>query len=162
MFVCWRQTGKAVTDWCVFAVKTENELNAQTSSAHTAFDRRLWWQACLSCVHAAFRHSLLHYSLRSFEKNMSSQDISQSAHIPCCRRLFTLFAWAFLYLTDSPFFPTSTPSLPLLSFPLTLLSLHIRAGVHTYTWYNISWWVSNEKWMLNDLTFVRSGIIFFQ
>lgn len=56
MFMCWRQTGKAVTDWCVFAVKMENKLNAQMSSAHTAFDKCLRRQACLSCVHAAFRH----------------------------------------------------------------------------------------------------------
>lgn len=86
------------------------------SSAHTAFDKRLWWQAYLSRIHAALRRSLLHYSLRSFENNMSGRDISQSTHVPCCRCLFTLFAWAFLSHCFSVF-PTSTPSLPLLSLP---------------------------------------------
>lgn len=121
---------------------------AKWSSAHTAFDKRLWWQARLSCVHTASRHSLLHCILHSFESNMSSGDISQSAHVPCCRCLFTLFVWAFFSHCISPL-PSSTPSLPLLSLPLTWKA-SAQQQVFTLT-HNISRWVSNERWMLDEL-----------
>lgn len=104
-----RQTGVCVC--------SKEWKRAKWSSAHTAFDKRLWWQACLSCVHAASRCSLLHYSLRSFKNNMSSRDISQSADVSCCRCLFTLFVSYFLCLTASPF---SQLPLPLSLFCLSL------------------------------------------
>lgn len=87
---------------------------AKWSTAHTAFDKSLLWQACLSCVHATSQRSLLNYSLRSIENNMSSQDISQSAYVSCCIYDISL---SFLCLTASPF---SQLPLPLFLFCLSL------------------------------------------
>lgn len=87
---------------------------AKWSTAHTAFDKSLLWQACLPCVHATSQRSLLNYSLPSIKNNMSSQDISQSAHVSCCIYDISL---SFLCLTASPF---SQLPLPLFLFCLSL------------------------------------------
>lgn len=111
-----------------------------------------FWQASVVAGPSLLRsrRSLLHYSLRSFENNMSSRDGSQSARAPCCRRLFTSICLSFssscLPLPFSPVLHSLSPS-----FISLTKSLHIAAGVHTYTWNDISWWVSNERWMLDEL-----------
>lgn len=122
----WKRSDRLV---CVCSKEWKR---AKWSSAHTAFDKRLWWQACLSCVHTASRHSLLHCILHSFESNMSSGDISQSAHVLCCHWSFYPVCLGVLLslLLPSPIFHSFSPSFV---SPSDLISLHTAAGAHTYT-----------------------------
>lgn len=92
-----RQIGASLKDW-------KKQKSAEWSSVPSASDKLRQWQACPSCVLAFF---LLHYSLYSFGNNMSTDGVSQSAHVPCCSCLFTGAVWA---LPPNPL-PTYTPFL---------------------------------------------------
>lgn len=104
---------------CVFAVRSENELNdPQPTQLLTSVCGGKPVSPARTPPHAVF---LLHYCLRSFQNYMSSWDVSQSAHVP----LLPLSIYSIL------------PALSSISLPLPF------PNFHSLCLFCLSLWLAN-------------------
>lgn len=115
---------------------------AKWSSAHTAFDRLPWWQACLLCSRrfTPFPYSItvcVHWRIICQAGTRAKQRTFPAAVV-----YFTLLLLELPSVPASPF--SQLPLPPSFVSSSDSLSLRSAASVFTLTqWYNISQWVSN-------------------